>query len=259
MSISSKEIQMREFAMTAACAALALAAIAARGQAYTVPEDTPAHIRAAVQSSERTDEMRARDLNRLPAEIMTMAGIEPGDHVIEFAAFGHYYTTMLVAAVGSQGRVDMYDLPYTDRFGGEGARAFAVAHPNAFYHQAHYNEVDYPSNVDSVFNVLYYHDLAPNEIDTADLNAKIFEALVPGGTYVIVDHKAEDGSGWRDAATIHRMGADTIVEEVTAAGFELAVDSDILAHPEDDRTQMVFSPGVRGGTDRAVFVFRKPD
>ena len=54
------------------------------------------------------------------------------------------------------------------------------------------------------------------------------------------------------------MGAETIIEEVTAAGFELVENSDLLAHPEDDRTQMVFAPGTRGGTDRAVLLFRKP-
>jgi predicted methyltransferase len=251
---------MRSITVWAAAAAtLGLCGSAVgQGEGYTVPADTPQHIRRAVESSKRPDDHRERDVNRKPAEVLALSGIEEGDHVIELAAFGHYYTTMLVEAVGPEGRVDMYDLPYTERFGGEGARAFVAEHPNTAYHLEHYNEVEFPENVDAVFNVLYYHDLQPNEIDTADLNAKLYDALKPGGLYLIVDHKAEDGSGWRDAATIHRMGVETIIEEVTAAGFELAVDSDLLAHPEDDRTQMVFTPGTRGGTDRAVLVFRKP-
>ena len=93
----------------------------------------------------------------------------------------------------------------------------------------------------------------------AQMNAKIFAALKPGGIYLIEDHKAEDGSGWRDAATIHRMGKETILEEVTAAGFELVTDSDLLANPKDDRSVMVFSPGTRGATDRALLVFKKPE
>lgn len=235
-----------------------LAASAAAQETYEIPDGTPAHIRAAVESPERTDEQRARDPNRKPAEILTMAGIEPGDSVVEIAGFGQYYTTMLAAAVGPEGEIDVYDLPYTEQFGGEGSRAFAAEHPNVTYHQQDYNDAEFPSGVDAVLNILYYHDLQPNDIDTAAMNAKLFEALEPGGVYLIVDHKAEDGSGWRDAATIHRMGIETIREEVTAAGFELARESDILAHPEDDRTRMVFEPGIRGGTDRAVLVFRKP-
>ena len=109
-----------------------------------------------------------------------------------------------------------------------------------------------------MYIVLYYHDLKPANVDTAALNKKIFEALKPGGTYLIIDHKAEDGSGWRDAATIHRMGVDTIKQEVLAAGFQLALDSNLLANPKDDRKQMVFARGTRGTTDQAFFIFRKP-
>ncbi len=248
---------MRALSIPAAAAALACAGLAA-AQDYAVPADIPEHIRRAVESPKRPAEHRERDAARKPAEVLTLAGIEPGDHVIELAAFGQYYTTMLVEAVGPEGRVDMYDLPYTERFAGEASRAFDAAHENAVYHQQDFNDVEFPENVDAVFNVLYYHDLEPNGIDTAKLNAKLFDALEPGGAYLIIDHKAEDGSGWRDASTIHRIGVETIIEEVTAAGFVLDVDSDLLANPADDRTTMVFSPGTRGATDRAVLLFRKP-
>lgn len=246
-------------AVSAVVAILLSGSLAAQeAPAYTVPKETPDHIRRAVESPARSDEHRARDFARKPAEVLTLAGIEEGDHVIEFASFGQYYTTMLVEAVGPRGRVDMYDLPYVEQFGGPASREFDAAHDNAFYHQADYNQVEFPQNVDAVLNVLYYHDLAPNQIDTAALNAKLYEALEPGGVYLIIDHKAEDGSGWRDAGTIHRIGVEAIIEEVTAAGFELEVNSELLAHPEDDRTQMVFTPGTRGATDRATLLFRKP-
>ncbi len=247
-----------------AVAALILALVGASAGAqdagdYVIPASTPDHIRLAVESPARTDEHRARDPNRLPAEVLTLSGIQPGDHIIELAGIGLYYTTMLAEAVGVGGRVDVFDLPYTERFGGEAARAFVADRPNVSYNLADYNTASLPRNVDAVFNVLYYHDLVPQEIDTAAFNAKLLDALKPGGIYLVIDHKAEDGSGWRDASTIHRMGVETIVEEVTAAGFELVIDSDLLANPDDDRTQMVFTPGTRGATDRALFVFRKPE
>lgn len=225
---------------------------------YMVPADTPANIRRAVESQARDDADRARDAGRKPAEIMSLAGISPGDHIVELAAFGHYYTTMLVEAVGPDGRIDMFDMPWTDRFGGERARAFDAAHANATYHQVHYNEADFPENVGAVLNILFYHDLAQGDVDVAGLNTKIFAALKPGGIYLVVDHKAEDGSGWRDAQTMHRIDAETIRREVTAAGFELVRDSDLLSNPDDDRTQMIRAPEIRGRTDRAVLVFRKP-
>jgi predicted methyltransferase len=217
-----------------------------------------ASIRAAIDSSERSAEMKARDPARMPAEVLALSGVRPGDHVIEIAGFGQYYTTMLSAIVGPEGKVDVFDLPYIEAFGGEAAHAFAASHANTDYNLVDYNQTTFPDDVDVVFNILYYHDLGPQEIDTAAMNAKLFESLKSGGRYLIIDHKAEDGSGWRDAESIHRMGVETIVEEVTAAGFELEVDSDLLANPDDPRTEMVFSPGTRGATDRALFVFRKP-
>jgi predicted methyltransferase len=215
-------------------------------------------IQAAIASDERTAEMIERDPARKPAEILSLSGIGPGDRVIEIAGFGQYYTIMLSALVGPSGKVDVFDLPYTEAFGGEAAHAFAASHPNMEYHLGNYNDTRFPDGVDAVFNILYYHDLGPQEIDTVAMNKKLFDSLKPGGVYLIVDHKAEAGSGWRDAGTIHRIGVETIVQEVTAAGFVLETESDLLANPDDDRTAMVFAPGTRGATDRAVFVFRKP-
>lgn len=256
-------IRMRLFAaasgLALAGAGLAGANVAAAGSEYAVPADTPEPIRRAVESPARSDEDRARDGQRRPAEVLTLAGVEPGDHIVEFASLGQYYTEMLLAAVGDDGRVDMYDMPYTDSFAGDAGRAFDEAHANAAYHQVHYDEMELPSGVDAVFNVLFYHDLRPLEVDTAAFNERVYEALRPGGVYLVIDHKAEEGSGWRDADTLHRMEVSTIVEEVTAAGFELAVESDLLAHPEDPRTQNVFDDEIRGRTDRAVFVFRRPE
>jgi predicted methyltransferase len=227
--------------------------------AYVVPADAPAHVRRAIASPDRTQEQRARDYYRKPAEILMLSGIKEGDRIIEIASFGQYFTTLLLAAIGPTGRVDMYDLPYIEQYGGPASREFDAKHANAEYHQESYNDVTLPKNVDSVWNVLYYHDMQPNGVDIAAFNRKIFDALKPGGIYLVIDHKAEDGSGWRDAATIHRMGVDTIKQEVLAAGFELALDSDLLANPADDRSKMVFAPGTRGTTDQAFFIFRKPD
>jgi predicted methyltransferase len=225
---------------------------------YVVPANVPANIRRAIASAERTDEMRIRDYYRKPAELLALAAVEEGDRIIEIASVGQYFTTLLVEAVGPRGHVDMYDLPYTEQFGGPASRAFDAKHENASFHQQDFATVSWPRNVDAVHMVLYYHDLRPNGVDTAALNRKLFDALKPGGIYLIVDHKAENGSGWRDAGTIHRIGVETIEEEVLAAGFELALESDLLANPRDDRSTMVFAPGERGTTDQAVFLFRKP-
>lgn len=229
-------------------------------QAYEIPANTPAHVRRGVESSERTDDQRARDAGRKPAEVLTLADLNEGDHVAEITTFGQYYTPMLLGAVGATGKVNMYDLPglaaFQDGAVGEAGQAFADAHANAEYHVADYNVMTMPSGLDAVFNILFYHDFQGMNVDAATINSKIYEALRPGGKYVVVDHKAADGAGWSQASTIHRIDKAVIIDEVTAARFDLITDSDLLANPADPHTAGVFS--MRGETDRALLVFQKP-
>lgn len=259
-------IRSRALAVILSVAALGTAsslALAQQGEAdpapkYEVPAGVPAYIKSAIESPGRSAEQRARDFNRKPAELLVLSGVKPGDKVVEFASFGQYFTTLLSDIVGPKGTVYMYDLPYTEQRAGAASRAFVAAHPNSKYEIVDYNAVKLPENVDVVFNVLYYHDLSLNNIDTAVLNKKIFDALKPGGVFFIVDHNAAPGSGTRDTKQLHRIDPEVIKTEVKAAGFELVEDSKLLAHAGDDHTKMVFSPGLRGLTDQSVLKFRKP-
>jgi predicted methyltransferase len=250
---------LRPMLIGGALALLTIVEAAAQAPAaYRVPAAAPANIKRAVESTARPAEQRARDADRKPAETLMLLDLAEGERVVELAAFGHYWTHMLVDAVGASGQVYMVDMPWTDRFGGEAARAFDTAHANATYTQAHYNQMQLPSNVDAVLMVQFYHDLTRDNVDTADMNRKILAALKPGGIYLVIDHNAESGSGWRDASTLHRIDPAAIKSEVTAAGFELVQDSALLANPADDRKQNMRAEGLRGRTDQAVLVFRKP-
>jgi predicted methyltransferase len=226
--------------------------------AYVMPSSIPTYIRKAVESPERSAEQKARDVNRKPAELLALSGVKPGDRVVEFASFGQYFTTLLSPIVGPKGMVYMYDLPYTEKRAGESSRAFVAAHPNTHYELIDYNKLELPQNIDIVFNILYYHDLSLNDIDVANLNARIFKALKPGGIFLVVDHNAAPGTGRGATKALHRIDPEVIRQEVTAAGFELVDQSNLLAHPQDDHTKMVFTPGLRGLTDQTVFKFRKP-
>lgn len=256
----------RQLAAVLLLAAAAATSIAQAGQAppaappkpYTIPANAPDYIRKAVQSPERVAAMTSRDADRKPAELLMLSGVKPGDKVVEFAAFGQYFTTLLSSIVGDKGSVLMIDLPYTEARSGAASRDFVAKHPNTKYEIIDYNNVTLPDNVDIVFNVLYYHDLPLNNVDTAKLNAKIFKALKPGGIFFIIDHNAKPGSGMTFTKDLHRIDPEVIRKEVKAAGFELVEDSKLLANPEDDHSWMVFSPGKRGTTDQAVLKFRKP-
>jgi predicted methyltransferase len=256
----------RNLVSALALAGMLLTTAAAAGEApaaappvpYVMPASTPDYIRKAVESPGRPAAAKADDANRKPAELLTLAGVKPGDRVIEFATFGQYFTTLLSDVVGEKGMVYMYDLPYTEARSGAASRTWVAAHPNSRFEIVDYNKVELPQNIDGVYIVLYYHDLPLNSIDTAAFNAKVFKALKPGGTYFIVDHNAEAGSGTRDTKSLHRIDPAVIKQELKAAGFELVEDSKLLAFPKDDHKAMVFTPGVRRQTDQSVLKFRKP-
>ncbi len=244
-----------------ACATTGIAgeaAPAAPPKPYVIPGGTADYIVKAVQSKDRPAADSARDAARKPAELLALAGVKPGDKVVEYGSFGQYFTRLLSAVVGDKGSVLMIDLPYLEQRTGKASRDFAAAHPNTSYVNQDYNTVELPANIDAVVIVLYYHDLSLNNIDIARFNAKVFKALKPGGTYFIVDHNARPGSGREDTQKIHRIDPAVVKQEIQAAGFELATDSKLLANPADDHTVMVFSGGIRGETDQAVFKFVKP-
>jgi len=234
------------------------AAPAAPPKPYSIPAGVPAYVSAAIQSPDRTPAMTARDADRKPAELLALSGVKPGDRVLEFASFGQYFTTLLSSIVGEKGIVYMLDLPYTEARAGAASREFVAKHPNARYTVADYNTAELPQNLDVVFNVLYYHDLPLNKIDTAALNAKILKALKPGGVFFVIDHNAAPDSGTRDTEKLHRIDPKVIKQEITAAGFELVEESKLLANPADDHTWGPFTQGKRGTTDQSVFKFRKP-
>jgi predicted methyltransferase len=110
---------------------------------------------------------------------------------------------------------------------------------------------------------LFYHDLHTALIQdkgaTADaFNRAVYEALKPGGRYVIVDHAAAAGSGTSDAPSLHRIDPASVRKEVEAAGFVLEAESNMLANKDDPHSIKVFDPSIKGQTDRFAYRFVRP-
>jgi predicted methyltransferase len=118
-----------------------------------------------------------------------------------------------------------------------------------------------PPGLDAVFIRQNYHDLHDKFMGPADVarfDRHVFEALKPGGVFVVLDHAGAPGSGLRDTETLHRIDIAAVKAEVEAAGFVLDAESPILANPADDHAKTVFDPSIRGKTDQFLLRFRKP-
>lgn len=230
----------------------------------TSPQATEALIAAAVADAARPESDSAQDMGRKPADIMAFAGFKPGDVVADIGASGGYYTRIVSKIVGGEGHVyafnstEIDDMFYKD---GNPADALAAEYENVSSIVTPLSTPFFDKPLDGAMIVKFYHDTHWDKLatDTGTMNKTIFDQLKPGGTYLVIDHSAEGGSGLRDVGTLHRIDGELVKQEVIAAGFELVAESDLLANPEDDSSKRVFDPSVRGKTDRFVYKFKKPE
>jgi len=225
------------------------------------PGDGPArYILDALAAPDRPETDKARDAGRKPAEVLNFFGIQPGDRVVELMAGSGYYVDILSRVVGEKGKVYAQNNAFVLKRFAEKPLSKRLSNPvlaNVVRHDKELDDPDLPSGLDAVLIILFYHDTYWQGVDREKMNKAVFASLKPGAIFGVVDHHAEAGSGARDVETIHRMDMELLKKEILAAGFELAAESDVLRHPEDDRTVNVFK--MRGKTDRFVLKFRKPN
>jgi predicted methyltransferase len=226
----------------------------------------PGHIAAAVADSNRPDADKLRDANRKPAQTLEFLGVKPGEQIAEILPGSGYFTRIFSKAVGPSGHVYALvperpasapaNLP--DLAGAVKAIAADPNYTNVTVVIQPLTKLVTPAPVDLVFTAQNYHDLHNFPVDVVAFNRTILDSLKPGGLYVVLDHSAPAGSGLSDTKTLHRIDADVVKQEVTAAGFEFVGASDVLANAADSRTAAVFDPSIRGKTDQFILKFRKP-
>ena len=96
--------------------------------------------------------------------------------------------------------------------------------------------------LDLVTLMFNYHDLGFMGVDRAKMNAALFQALKPGGVYVIADHAGRSGTGISESGTLHRIEEAFLVKEVEAAGFKLRANAAFLRNPSDPRDRNTPEP-----------------
>jgi predicted methyltransferase len=221
----------------------------------------------AVADSSRPDSDTARDVDRKPAETLVFAGIKSGDKVADYVADAGYFTRLFANVVGPMGHV--YAVEPTAFFKFEHfvkavaeLQGYAVAHPTVTVTTAAALEgLKFPEKLDLFWISRNYHDLHDKfmgPVDTAAFNKAVYDALKPGGFYVVLDHSAAPDATTDVTETLHRIESSTVRREVEAVGFKFDSESSILANPADPRTATVFDQTIRGHTDQFILKFRKP-
>lgn len=271
--------------------AAALTSVVLCGAALAATPAVPTYVTASIGDAARPEADTARDVNRKPADVLAFAGLKPGDKIVELQPGRGYYTRLLCKVVGASGHIHAVSFmpnmaargpappdapraagPAGGQGGGQGGGrqgggAAAPAGPSAAETCGNVTASSVSgasfalpaSGLDLVWTSENYHDFHLEMMGLPSMqvfNKAVFDALKPGGVFIVEDHAAAAGSGTRDTDALHRIDPATVIQEVTSAGFVLDSRSNVLAVAGDDHTQRVFA--LAGKTDKFLLKFRKP-
>ena len=242
-------------------------------------------IAAIVASPDRSAADRINDTRRKPAEMLAFIGVKPGMVALDLSAGGGYTTELLARAVGPEGRVYGQNMPRDvanpprqpvvpeGASGPAPAAAGALAPRRTLADRAaqpatrnitsivrRFEDPVPPEvaagSLDLATLMFNYHDLEVLGVDRAQMNRAVFNALKPGGIYVIADHAGRPGTGISEAGTLHRMEAAFLQREIESAGFKVAAEGMFLRNPNDPRDKN--TPEPPQPKDEFVLKFVKP-
>ena len=245
--------------------ALALPAVAPVQASNMHGGATAAVVARAVADPARQADV-SNDGRRKITAVMEFAEVKPGQKVLELIPGSGYFTRVFSAIVGPQGHVytvwpNEYAKEDVDDVSGSQKLAADPHYANVSVLTQPANQLSSPEPVDVVFTSQNYHDYPDKfmgKVDPAVLNKQVFDALKPGGLWVIIDHVAPAGSGMADTDTLHRIDPAIVKQQVEAAGFVFDGESNALRNPADPHTIKVFDKSIRGHTDQFMYRFRKP-
>jgi len=211
---------------------------------------------AALAAPGRPQEDKDRDAMRKPRQVLEFAGIGAGERVLDLIAAGGWYTEVLSAAVGPEGRVISQNAPrFEDRVGAPlKARAERLGNVEVVFSDLADLNVGEP--VDAALTALNLHDFYNrSEKDGQLLVDAAYKALKPGGVFIVIDHVGIPG---QDNSKLHRMEVGPARTLLENAGFKIEAESDILRNEADNHTLPVFDPSLGRDTDRFLIRARKP-
>lgn len=239
-----------------------------------------------VAMAHRSDENRARDAFRHPAETLAFFGIRSDMRVLELSPGNGWYTEILAPYVRDHGQL-IAAIPSTDSPSeyrrNSATRFLAQLEERApIYGTVTTVTLSTPETIElgpdgSVDAVLTFRNLhnwmGDERLD--EVLAASFRVLAPGGVFGIVEHRAAPGTDAAAGGESGYLPEAWVIERAVAAGFVLEESSEINANPADthDHPNGVWSlpPALRGGdVDRDAFVavgesdrmtlrFRKPN
>jgi len=212
--------------------------------------------RAIVASPDRTESDRNDDERRKPVQLLEFADVRSGMKILEIGAGAGYTAELFGRAVGPKGVVYAQNAKPQVLFEERAKKSAAMKNVISAIRPFDDPVPPQAKDLDLITLILFYHDIVYMPVDRAKMNRQFFEALKPGGHFIVIDHAAKSGADIGVGKTLHRIDEAIVRREVEAAGFRLESQGDFLRSPSDPREKPFFR--MDDPTDRFVLKFVKP-
>lgn len=202
-------------------------------------------VEAALAGKHRAEGNRERDRFRHPAETLEFFGFKPSFTVLEYGPGRGWYTEVLAPAVAGKGKL-LITSPDPQGPAGSGAAYGRRIRQLLDSSDEVYGEVEtlivdssspdlgLTESVDLALVIRGMHGM----VNRGQLEAwlrEIHAALKPGGTLGVVQHRAHAAATAAESSKLGYLPEPWVIEQVEAAGFELASKSELNANPRDSK------------------------
>jgi len=219
---------------------------------------------AGASLGNRLDSDKIRDARSKPFKVIEFAGVERGDNVLDLLGGSGYYTHLLSKKVGEKGSVTLHNnqayIPYVKK--DLDARFAKNKLPNVKRLMSEVADLRLGENkFDKAFFVMGYHDLYYSnekwDVTADKLLPQLNKSMKKGGKLLIVDHRAEKGTGKKSAQVLHRIEPEFVINDLKTRGFKLIDSTDILENKADPLNIIAFDKSLKRNTSRFVLLFEK--
>ena len=219
-------------------------------------------VQLAVENSDRTIKFAERDKFRNPAATLNFFGIKPDMKVLELSAGGGWYTEILAPLLYNSGQLvvthhdpkaGVYQKRSRENFDNK-----VASHPGfdklkvITTHVPPKKSYVEAETFDMVLTFRNLHNwLSRNAMQ--DVMEEAFNALKPGGTFGVVEHRADGTASLEYMKKSGYVSEALAIEVAQQVGFTLIGSSEINANPKDtkDHPRGVWTllPNLRLGED----------
>ena len=229
-----------------------------------------ATISESIANSDRTESNRERDDARKPANVLSFIGLKSGDVVLDYGAGGGYWSELFSPIVGEGGKV------YANQTAGERFEANKDAMTAQYKPFGNVELLPVASgsplpladnSVDTIMLSYLFHHMhyaadsgEAFPAKSAALFSEFSRVLKPGGTLIVIEHAAADGSSRAESAGWHRTPPETAKADITGVGFEFVDEApELFMNPDDDLKNAWSQTGLSGNTTTFVQKYRSLD